>query len=122
MPPFGFFTRQDAVPTSTLTLPTEGPGREFHIPSCSGARAGCQGPARSRARSARRFTLAFSFLLFSALPVCAELPPQTYAPVVKRIAPAVVNIYAKHVVHEQVSPFFNDPLFRQFFGGQIPGI
>jgi serine protease Do len=36
--------------------------------------------------------------------------------VVKRIAPAVVNVYSKTVVQAQVNPFFNDPLFGQLFG------
>ena len=40
----------------------------------------------------------------------------TFAPVVKRVAPAVVNVYAKTVVQAQVNPLFNDPLFPQFFG------
>ncbi len=41
----------------------------------------------------------------------------TFAPVVKRITPAVVNVYAKSVTQVQVNPFFNDPLFAQLFGG-----
>ncbi len=40
----------------------------------------------------------------------------TFAPVVKRIAPAVVNVYAKSVVQQQVNPLFADPFFSQFFG------
>jgi len=40
----------------------------------------------------------------------------TFAPVVKRIAPAVVNVYSRAVVQQQVNPFFNDPLFSQLFG------
>jgi Do/DeqQ family serine protease len=40
----------------------------------------------------------------------------TFAPVVKRVAPAVVNVYSKSVVQAQVNPFFNDPLFGQLFG------
>jgi len=39
----------------------------------------------------------------------------SFAPVVERAAPAVVNIYATQVVAEQVSPFFDDPFFSQFF-------
>jgi Do/DeqQ family serine protease len=39
----------------------------------------------------------------------------SYAPLVKRVAPAVVNVYAARVV-ENRNPFMNDPLFRQFFG------
>ena len=40
----------------------------------------------------------------------------TFAPVVRRVAPAVVNVYSKTVVQAQVNPFFNDPLFAQLFG------
>jgi serine protease Do len=43
----------------------------------------------------------------------------SFAPVVKKAAPSVVNIYSTHIVHyHEYSPFFNDPLFRQFFGDQ----
>jgi Do/DeqQ family serine protease len=38
----------------------------------------------------------------------------SFAPVVKRVTPAVVNVYAARVV-ENRNPFINDPLFRQFF-------
>jgi Do/DeqQ family serine protease len=40
----------------------------------------------------------------------------TFAPVVKRVVPAVVNVYARSVVQAQANPFFNDPLFSQLFG------
>ena len=40
----------------------------------------------------------------------------TFAPVVKRVVPAVVNVYARSVVQQQVNPLFNDPFFSQFFG------
>jgi Do/DeqQ family serine protease len=39
----------------------------------------------------------------------------SFAPVVKRVTPAVVNVYAARVV-ENRNPFINDPLFRRFFG------
>ncbi|WP_193140439.1 MULTISPECIES: trypsin-like peptidase domain-containing protein [unclassified Meridianimarinicoccus] len=39
----------------------------------------------------------------------------SFAPVVKAAAPAVVNIYAKRVVAQRVSPFADDPFFSQFF-------
>jgi Do/DeqQ family serine protease len=39
----------------------------------------------------------------------------SYAPVVKRVAPAVVNVYAAKVV-QQRNPLFDDPIFRRFFG------
>jgi serine protease Do len=41
----------------------------------------------------------------------------SFAPVVKKVAPAVVNIFSKRVVRQRgVSPFFNDPFFKRFFG------
>ena len=40
----------------------------------------------------------------------------SYAPVVKRVSPAVVNVYAARVV-ENRNPLMDDPLFRRFFGG-----
>jgi len=41
----------------------------------------------------------------------------SFAPIVRNAAPAVVNIYTKRVVEERrVSPFFDDPFFRRFFG------
>src|SRR5271163_3522170 len=39
----------------------------------------------------------------------------SFAPIVQRVAPAVVNVYAEHVV-ENNNPFLADPFFRQFFG------
>src|SRR5262249_62026149 len=42
----------------------------------------------------------------------------SYAPVVKRVAPAVVNVYAARVVENR--PMFDDPIFRRFFGGGRP--
>ena len=41
----------------------------------------------------------------------------SFAPLVKKVAPAVVNIYTRRVVQAQaVSPFLSDPFFRRFFG------
>lgn len=40
----------------------------------------------------------------------------SFAPVVKRVAPAVVNVYARSVVRQRVNPMFANPLFQQFFG------
>lgn len=40
----------------------------------------------------------------------------SFAPVVERTAPAVVNIYTRRVV-QQRSPFAGDPFFERFFGG-----
>jgi len=43
----------------------------------------------------------------------------SYAPIVKRVAPAVVNVYAARVV-ENKNPLLDDPIFRRFFGQGIP--
>ncbi len=47
----------------------------------------------------------------------------SFAPVVKKAAPSVVNIYSTHIVHIRPmrNPFSGDPFFRQFFGDQVPG-
>lgn len=50
-------------------------------------------------------------------------PLVSFAPVVKRAMPAVVNISSSKVVKEQGSSgngMFDDPFFRQFFGGRMP--
>ena len=45
----------------------------------------------------------------------------SYAPVVRRAAPAVVNVYSRRVVQERrVTPLFSDPFFQRFFGGRSP--
>jgi Do/DeqQ family serine protease len=44
----------------------------------------------------------------------------SFAPVVRDVAPAVVNVYSKRVVQERPqSPLFNDPFFKQFFGDRF---
>src|SRR5665213_3245579 len=53
----------------------------------------------------------------SAIPQSMAQVQMTFAPVVKRIAPAVVNVYTRSVVQTPSNPFFNDPFFQQFFGG-----
>jgi Do/DeqQ family serine protease len=42
----------------------------------------------------------------------------SYAPIVQRVQPAVVNVYAAKVVQNR-NPLLDDPLFRRFFG--VPG-
>ncbi len=55
------------------------------------------------------------------VPAGREQITLSFAPVVKRTAPAVVNIFTKTVVQERaMSPFFDDPVFRRFFGDGQP--
>jgi Do/DeqQ family serine protease len=42
----------------------------------------------------------------------------SYAPIVQRVQPAVVNVYAAKVVRDR-NPLLDDPVFRRFFG--VPG-
>ena len=45
----------------------------------------------------------------------------SFAPLVKKVAPAVVNIYSRKVVRSRAaSPLFDDPFFRRFFGEDFP--
>ena len=53
-----------------------------------------------------------------------ERSPQlgtSFAPVVKKAAPSVVNIYSTHIIHLRPfqNPFFDDPMIRRFFGDRF---
>ncbi|MBT3702547.1 MAG: trypsin-like serine protease, partial [Alphaproteobacteria bacterium] len=51
------------------------------------------------------------------LPDSRQQVQLSFAPLVKRVRPAVVNIYTRKVVKKSFrSPFFNDPFFKRFFG------
>jgi len=43
-----------------------------------------------------------------------------FAPVLKSALPAVVSITSSRLVNVPQNPFFNNPFFQQFFGGQMP--
>ncbi|MBM3597850.1 MAG: DegQ family serine endoprotease [Alphaproteobacteria bacterium] len=72
-----------------------------------------------------------SLTLLAAVPASAQtqrVTPQSreqvtlsFAPLVKRAAPAVVNVYTKKKVQQRAaSPLMDDPFFRRFFGDQQP--
>lgn len=76
---------------------------------------------------AARLALAAVLAITLAAPALAQrkIPPPSreaaqfsFAPVVKKAAPAVVNIYVRGQVQVQTSPFGDDPFFRRFFGTQ----
>lgn len=77
-----------------------------------------------------RLILAIAALSLTPLPSFAqeEIPNSreeislSFAPIVKQVAPAVVNIYAKREVTVRTrSPFFNDPFFSMFMDDRIFG-
>jgi Do/DeqQ family serine protease len=51
------------------------------------------------------------------VPSSAEELRLSYAPIVQRVQPAVVNVFATKIVHDH-NPFLDDPIFRRFFGMQ----
>ena len=76
-------------------------------------------------RTARRYALVAAAVVLSASVTAAEAQvPESrehmqlsFAPLVKRAAPAVVNIYAWKLVRERgMSPLLEDPFFQRFFG------
>ena len=62
--------------------------------------------------------VAAAALLAAAGPAIAQKSAEypSFAPVIKRVAPAVVNIGVRGTVAAPRNPFFDDPGFRRFFG------
>jgi Do/DeqQ family serine protease len=73
-----------------------------------------------------RFCLALLVLLAAApamsqdrrVPASQAELKLSYAPIVQRVQPAVVNVYAAKMVQDR-NPLLDDPIFRRFFG--VPG-
>ncbi len=53
------------------------------------------------------------------VPASREIVQYSYAPIVRKAAPAVVNVSVRRRVQAFSSPFANDPFFRQFFGDRF---
>src|SRR5262245_56623423 len=72
--------------------------------------------------AATAFVLAAPMLAVPGAAQQRELPPwreaaqYSFASIVKRTAPAVVNVYVRGQARTFVSPFADDPIFRRFFG------
>ena len=79
--------------------------------------AGLLGGAASEAAKANRAPK----LDIQETPIHRDLKAATsVAPVVKKVAPSVVNIYSTVTIRVRPNPLLSDPLFRRFFGEQ-PG-
>ncbi|HET9863973.1 MAG TPA: DegQ family serine endoprotease [Steroidobacteraceae bacterium] len=70
----------------------------------------------------RRLSAALALSLLASLPGLAaqplnETPVPTLAPMIKRVAPAVVNIATRGTIRERApqNPLLEDPFFRRFF-------
>jgi len=54
------------------------------------------------------------------VPQSREQIVHSFAPVVRKVAPAVINVYALRVERSRArSPLFDDPFFRRFFGQEF---
>jgi serine protease Do len=77
----------------------------------------------------RALVVPIIFLLAAGPALAARQVPQgraevqlSYAPLVAKTAPAVVNIYTKKVIRSSFrSPLFDDPFFQRFFGRDFLG-
>ncbi|MBI1985872.1 MAG: Do family serine endopeptidase [Rhodospirillales bacterium] len=77
-------------------------------------------------RMAAAAVLVAVFIAVTAGAAEKQVPPSrdavtmSFAPLVKKAAPAVVNIYARKIVRQRGSiPLFDDPFFRRFFGEEF---
>lgn len=104
--------------------------------SDQGRRAGAADLSRKKgAHGKGRAWMAAAFVACAALlapdvaraqqtPTSREQIQMSFAPLVKRTAPAVVNIFSKKIVRQAANPLANNPFFQEFFqrfGGQMPG-
>ena len=75
----------------------------------------------------RPLALVAALVMLGASPALAQTPTRiapadpgevrlSFAPVVKKARPAVVNVYASRVEQRPRNPLFDDPVFRRFFG------
>ena len=77
----------------------------------------------ARTLAVRVLIVALGLAIVPASVALAQLAPESrdeirlsFAPIVKRSAPAVVNVYATQMRRETQSPFAGDPFFERFFG------
>ena len=98
----------------TVAAAQEAGGLRGLLEDLRGGLGGAQGEARPapapepQAPAARRVPLGEAEVQLS------------FAPLVERTAPSVVNVYAARTVRQR-SPFAGDPFFEQFFGNQFSG-
>jgi serine protease DegQ len=56
----------------------------------------------------------------SAAPASGAIRAVSYNDAVRRATPSVVNIFTSKEIRAEPHPLLNDPLFRRFFGEQLP--
>ncbi len=83
----------------------------------------------TRASALATLAMALAALLVGPTAADAQRVPESaaeiqlsFVPVVKKAAPAVVNIYTRKVVERRFSPFAGDSFFEDMFGDMFPEI
>jgi serine protease Do len=83
--------------------------------ACEVSLLGAEAPTSAKTNAPPR-------LAVQSTPISRELKAATsVAPVVKKVAPSVVNIYSSVTVKERPNPHLSDPFFRRFFGEDFGG-
>jgi serine protease Do len=80
---------------------------------CHAQLAPAPGPAPAQA------PLASPPVTHKVVPADRTVVEYSYAPLIKQVAPAVVNIYTTRTVQNAGPVIFNDPFFQQFFGDRF---
>ena len=79
------------------------------------ASLGGAAPASAKTNPAPRLTI-------QGTPINRDVKAATsVAPVVKKVAPSVVNIYSTVTIRERPNPHLSDPFLRRFFGEDFGG-
>jgi Do/DeqQ family serine protease len=76
----------------------------------------CRAPLSAAAAGALVLAVVPATAQQKEVPPSREAAQYSFAAIVKRTAPAVVNVYVKGRARTFVSPFADDPVFRRFFG------
>jgi Do/DeqQ family serine protease len=94
------------------------------IPASLACAAGISAAYLERAAEPAPAQAQVSTLEAPAVPRSRAEITYSFAPVVKKAQPAVVNVFASRIERMPANPFLDDPIFRRFFGeggGGMPG-
>lgn len=89
--------------------------KTIYIPGLRDLREGYRESAMRTFAMALALSMAGMATAESRVPADLAEIQLSFAPVVRDVAPSVVNIYAKRIVESRFSPFADDPFFSQFF-------
>jgi len=103
------------ISQSLLTMRSAGRGSLSLLIALQAAWLAGAAPASAGTNPAPRLSI-------QETPISRDLKAATsFAPVVKKVGPSVVNIYSTVTIRERPNQLFNDPFFRRFFGEEFGG-